>query len=185
MPRLPAVAEGVACVLTGRKWDVLICSVIAVFLLVFAFQLPDIKPIARTYPLVVMCGAAICLCVVVYRIFRPKGGAAAHAGESASGGGDAVDAAAEAENGAKEEKNSNAYVLWYCAAILAYILLIERLGFIISTAAFGVFSLLYQGNRNRAVVIILPAALAAALYFVFANFLFVTLPQGSLIQRFF
>lgn len=79
------------------------------------------------------------------------------------------------------DKKRMVYIAVYCAAILVYILLIERLGYVVSTILFGVYSLIYLKNKNKILIVIIPVAAAVILYFLFSRFLFVTLPSGILI----
>jgi hypothetical protein len=55
----------------------------------------------------------------------------------------------------------------------------------VSTVVFGLFSLIFLGNKNKPVLIILPAAFAVLMYFVFDEFLYVRLPAGLIAEKFF
>ena len=72
------------------------------------------------------------------------------------------------------------YIVIYCAAIFAYIMLIDKIGYVVSTVIFGIYSLIYLKNRNKVLIIVLPVVAAFLLYFLFSKFLFVRLPAGIL-----
>ena len=87
-----------------------------------------------------------------------------------------------------EEENTASFwgryrrAIGYSLLILAYVLLLDRLGFLISTILFAVCSLLYQKKKNVLLLILLPLISAFLMYFVFKQYLFVTLPTGSWIE---
>lgn len=144
-----------------KKWDWLICLVVAAALMLFVFDLPGTAPQARIYPMVVLGGSYLMLLIIFisWAIAKKKG------------------KIAQTES---MEVKRVIYIAGYCVSILAYIFLIEKVGFIVSTIVFGIFSLIYMKNKNKIVIVILPVALTFILYYVFANFLFVTLPSGIL-----
>jgi len=150
-----------------KKMDIAICLVLSVVLLIFVFELGNIKPMARSYPLFVLIGSYAMIALVLYQSLRPSKKVKAEEGE------------------APLEVPAILRVIVYCAAILAYILLMDKLGYILSTILFAVFSLLYQKNKNIAVVVVLPLVMALLMYFVFSKFLYVFLPTGTWIDRFF
>ena len=57
----------------------------------------------------------------------------------------------------------------------------DKLGYVVSTVLFGIYSLIYLGNRNKLAIIVIPLAAAVVLYLMFSNILFVQLPSGILI----
>ena len=151
-----------------KKWDIIICLVLSAVLGIFAFELRDITPIARIYPLCVIIGSYIMIAIIFWQSIRGAKKSAAQAAKQV----------AEAPMG----KKAVARIVIYCAAILVYILMIEVVGYIVSTIAFALFSLLFQQNRNKIVIIVLPFVLALVMYYIFSQFLYVTLPLGSLIE---
>lgn len=144
-----------------KKWDIVICIIIGLLLLPFVFDLRNTVPMARVYPMVVLGGSYLLLAILIIRWIIAKKKA---------------EPLAEDEIGLKR----NVYIVVYCAAILLYIFLIEKLGFMVSTVAFGIYSLLYMKNKSKLVVILLPIIVTVVLYFIFTNFLMVTLPSGIL-----
>ena len=81
-------------------------------------------------------------------------------------------------------KNTVIRIVIYCVAILIYILLMDKIGYIISTILFAVYSLIFMKNKNKLVIVLLPVIFAVLMYLIFLNFLFVQLPVGSWIERF-
>lgn len=143
----------------SKKWDWLICLGVACILMVFVIDLPNTAPQARVYPVVVLGGSYLMILLALANWFKAR------------------------KNGEIETNNSMdtrrvIYIAVYCLAVFLYIFLIDKLGFIISTILFGIYSLVYMKNKNKIVILILPIAATAILYYVFANFLFVTLPSG-------
>lgn len=145
----------------SRKWDPLICLVLAAVLMIFVLELRNTNPMARVYPAVILtcCYVMIALTLIQWFVNWKKGRI------DTSGG---------------IPKNRVVYILVYCAVSLVYILLIDKLGYIPSTILFGIFSLMYMKCKNKIVIIVLPIAATFLMYFIFSNFLFVTLPQGLL-----
>ncbi len=145
----------------SKKWDLLICIVLAAVLMVFVLDLPNTNPMARVYPMVVLGGSYLMILITIVNWFiaRKKG---------------------QIEDGEKMDLKRVGYILIYCVSILLYIMLIEKIGFIVSTIAFGIYSLIYLKNKNKILVVLLPVVVTAVLYYIFTNFLFVTLPSGIL-----
>lgn len=145
----------------SKKWDWLICLVLAGLLMVFVLDLPNTAPQARIYPMVVLGGSylMIFLAFISWVMAKRKG---------------------KIETGESMEVKRVIYIAVYCLSILVYIILIEKLGFIVSTIAFGIYSLTYMKNKNKIVILVLPIVVTIVLYYVFSNFLFVTLPSGIL-----
>ena len=157
----------------SKKWDIVICLVLSAIVGVFALELREITPVARVYPMCIIIGCYVMIAIILV--------------QSLAGIKKAKDINAEKmEKSPSGEmplsKKTIARILIYCTAILAYILLIQILGYIISTIIFAVFSLVYQKNRSKLVVVIFPIAVTLIMYFVFSKFLFVTLPAGSLFE---
>ena len=151
------------------KWDLLICAFLVVVLAVFMIELRDITPVARIYPISVIIGSLVMICIVaaqaVYRSMHSI--------------------SRETENAPPMDKMAVLCVLTYGLAILAYIILMNLIGYFISSILFIFFSLVYQNNKNKTVTIVLPVAFTVFIYVVFSRFLYVTLPMGSWIENIF
>ena len=146
----------------SKKWDWLICLVLACLLMIFVLDLPNTVPQARVYPMFVLSGSYLMIFLALVSWFRAKKNRKIDAEKSM-------------------DIKRVIYIAVYCLAILMYIFLIDKLGFIISTILFGIYSLVYMKNKNKIVILILPIVVTVVLYYMFANFLFVTLPSGVLI----
>ena len=145
-----------------KKWDLLICIILAIIVSIFTLDLRNTNAAARTYPMVMIiaCYAMIAIIVIKWLVTRKE-----VLKESVKG----------------MDLKRFFYIVIYCAAILVYILLIDKLGYVVSTVLFGIYSLIYLKNRNKILIIVLPVAAAILLYFMFSKFLFVKLPSGILI----
>ena len=136
------------------KWDLLICAFLVVVLAVFMIELRDITPVARIYPISVIIGSLVMICIVAAQaVYRSKHGISR-----------------EAENAAPLEKMAVLRILTYGLAILAYIVLMDLIGYLISSILFIFFSLVYQNNKNKTVTIVLPFAFTILLYVVYSQF---------------
>ena len=146
----------------------MICLFLTIFLLVFLNELRDITPIARIYPLFVIIGSyAMIFIVVIQGIYRAR--------KFSDGQPYAV----------PMEKSTVTHIIIYCAAILAYIFFMDRIGYFISSMAFMAFSLFYQKNRSKLLIVTLPIVFTSVMYYIFSQFLYVTLPVGSWIEKFY
>ena len=148
-----------------HKRDLVICAVLSVALFVFVLELRDITPVARIYPIFVIAGSYIMILIVVVQSFfrarKPVGAAPPVP---------------------PEEQTETVRIIVYSLGILAYIVLMDKLGYFLSSVVFMVFSLVYQKNRSRTLIIILPIVFTLVLFFIFSRFLYVTLPVGSWIE---
>ncbi|GHU08253.1 hypothetical protein FACS1894158_17390 [Betaproteobacteria bacterium] len=152
-----------------RKPDIVICMVLAAILSVFVFDLRNITPIAQIYPIFVLAGSYFMLVVVLIQsVIKTKKQTAESDGEEPPLTGRNI-----------------VRISVYSVAILAYIILIDLLGYIASTVVFGLFSLIFMGNKNKRVLIVLPAVFAVLMYYVFDKFLYVQLPAGLIAEQFF
>ncbi|MBS6397344.1 MAG: tripartite tricarboxylate transporter TctB family protein [Clostridiales bacterium] len=145
----------------SKKWDLLICIVLAALLMIFVLDLPNTNPMARVYPMVVLGGSYLMIAITIVKWFIAK-------------------KRGEIEGGEGMDTKRIVYIAVYCLSILVYILLIQKLGFIVSTIAFGIYSLIYLKNKNKILIVVLPIVVTVVLYYIFTNFLFVTLPSGLL-----
>ena len=121
---------------------------------------------ARTYPIVVIAGSFVMVAIILVQTFTRK--QPAQNAESAD---------------PPLSKKTAIRIVIYCVAILIYILLMDKLGYIISTIVFAVYSLIFMHNKNKLVIVALPVIFALLMYFIFLKFLYVTLPTGSWIEN--
>lgn len=152
-----------------KKWDIVICICLAAILSIFVFELRKITPIARVYPQFVLAGSYIMIAIVLYQSARPSSKGPA------------------AQSGSGDPPLTRPFVIRiviYCISILVYLLCIGLLGYIFSTIAFCVFSLLFLKNKNKLVVVLVPVLMALVMYYIFYKLLYVRLPTGTLIERF-
>jgi len=73
-------------------------------------------------------------------------------------------------------------VFLFMISTLLYLILINYVGFIISTILFMPSLMLILGTKSKKIVIILPIITTVVLYFLFNNLLGIPLPEGVLLQ---
>jgi putative tricarboxylic transport membrane protein len=151
-----------------KKWDLVICLVLGAVLAVFIFELRRITPIARIYPAFVIAGSYIMIAIVIFQALRTPN-------KKTSGA---------AVSDPPLRQKALIRIAAYCAAVLGYILLIEPMGYILSTIVFAVFSLLFLRNKNKIALVTLPVIFALGMYFIFTRFLYVRLPWGEVFALF-
>lgn len=66
------------------------------------------------------------------------------------------------------------------AVLIAYVLLLEPVGFILTTLACALLVMLIMGERKWFMLVLIPIALSAALYLIFRFGLNIPLPKGIL-----
>lgn len=140
--------------------DIFISALLSIVLFVFAIQLPKIPQGARVYPIVLLIASA-CL-VISYLVISVK----KYKNE---------DKAEKVQTDSSQLK----LILSYIIFIGIYILLMDKIGYIISTYLFVLLSLLYLKVKSKKVLIILPIAITLVVYFAFTNILIVMLPRGT------
>ncbi len=139
--------------------DLIIGMALLLFLVTLTLQLPAIPKGSKTYPAILMILSYIMAAILTVKsLVRWK-------------------ASPVAENRLREQIN---IILPYAALILVYLLLLDKIGYIIDTFLFSVVSLVWLKLKNKAVILVLSAVLTLALYFLFTRFLSVILPRGSL-----
>lgn len=143
-----------------KKWDIYICICLAAVLSVFVLELKNITPEARAYPMVLLVCCYAMLAVVVVRWFM--------AGKERR----------DAQAAGGMDRKRVLYITGYCAAIYLYLVLLDRIGYVLSTTLFGIFSLLYMKNKNKIIIAAFPLIMAVLLNVLFAKFLYVKLPAG-------
>ena len=70
-------------------------------------------------------------------------------------------------------------ILPYAVLIVAYLFLLDKIGYILSTLLFSIVSLIYLKLKSKVVMIALSLIMTLLLYFVFTRFLSVILPRGT------
>ena len=140
--------------------DILICIGVFAFLGVFVAQLGQVSADAKGYPtFLIICSAILtgALLVKSIRNYRRE----------------------EAKAPASNFKQIVVLVIVYTLMFAAYVFLLDKLGYIVSTLLFIVGSLLFLKVRSIPLLILLPLGLTFSMYFLFTKFLMVTLPSGS------
>lgn len=140
--------------------DILICIGVFAFLGVFVAQLGSISADAKGYPtFLIICSAILTGALLIKSIknYRKE----------------------EACESSSNFKQLVMLVICYTLLFAAYIFLLDKIGYIISTLLFVVVSLLFLKVRNIPLLILLPVGLTFSMYFLFTKFLMVTLPSGS------
>ncbi|CAM4303564.1 tripartite tricarboxylate transporter TctB family protein [Kerstersia similis] len=73
-------------------------------------------------------------------------------------------------------------VLWVSLAMLAYMVLMERLGFLLSSYLFLVCTMLLLGSRRLWITLLVPAVFLGVIHLVFETLFSVILPAGTWLQ---
>lgn len=87
----------------------------------------------------------------------------------------------------KNKKNGNApavlhkQVMKVTVFMLAYIVSLYYLGYLLATLIFITGTMIYLGMRNKKVLLTVPILVSLALYLLFNNLLYVTLPPGRIL----
>ena len=141
--------------------DVIISIVLLVFFGTLFLQVSAIPDISRGYPLgLLIIATAMTLYLLVRCLLRLKNEEAV-------------------ESKILEQAKT---IVPYCLMIIAYIWLLNKLGYIISTVVFMIASLLFLKLKNKILMIALAVIMTCLLYFIFTNFLVVMLPKGKWIN---
>ena len=137
--------------------DVIISIVVLIFLGTLFAQVPAIPEISKGYPLGLLAIAtAMTVYLLVRNLLKLKN--------------DEV-----IESQALEQAKT---IVPYCLMIIAYIWLLNKLGYIISTVIFMIASLVFLKLKNKVLMIVLSVVVTLVLYYIFTNFLVVVLPKG-------
>ncbi|MBR2570542.1 MAG: tripartite tricarboxylate transporter TctB family protein [Clostridia bacterium] len=137
--------------------DVIIGVIVLIFLGTLYAQVPAIPEISKGYPLgLLIIATVMTLYLLIRNLLRLKN--------------DEV-----VESKIPEQVK---VIAPYCLLIIAYIWLLNKLGYIISTVLFMIASLLFLKLKNKVLMIVLSVVLTCLLYYVFTNFLVVVLPRG-------
>ena len=138
--------------------DVIISIVLLVFLTTLVLQTPAIPDVSKGYPMFLMgVGYLMTIILLIKSVMKLK-----H----------------EEVQDTKVVEQAKTIVP-YCFMILAYLVLMSRIGFIISTIGFMIASLVYLRLKNKVVMIALSLGMTALVYLVFTNILVVILPKGT------
>lgn len=141
--------------------DVITGIVMLLFLVTLSLQVPAIPKDSRSYPLALMA-----LSYLMTVIFLIKSLLRLKASETAQ----------------SRIREQLAVLAPYGAIILAYLFVLDKIGYILDTFLFCMVSLLYLRLKNKVLMTVLSAVLTLLLYFVFTRFLSVILPKGSILS---
>ena len=138
--------------------DMIISIVVLGFLTSLAVQIPEIPPVSKGYPLVLLIISYIMtIYLLVSSVYKMK----------------------KEENQPTRVVEQAKIIVPYCLMIAVYLFLMGKIGYIASTVVFMISSLLYLKLKNKILMIVLSVVLTVILYFVFTNFLTVILPRGT------
>ena len=136
----------------------IISIVVLGFLTSLAVQIPEIPPVSKGYPLVLLIISYIMtIYLLVSSVYKMK----------------------KEDNQPTQVVEQAKIIVPYCLMIAVYLFLMGKIGYIASTVVFMISSLLYLKLKNKILMIILSVVLTVILYFVFTNFLTVILPRGT------
>jgi putative tricarboxylic transport membrane protein len=136
----------------------IISIVVLGFLTSLAVQIPEIPPVSKGYPLVLLIMSYIMtIYLLISSVYKMK----------------------KEENQPTQVVEQAKIIIPYCLMIVAYLFLMGKIGYIASTVVFMISSLLYLKLKNKILMIVLSVVLTIILYFVFTNFLTVILPRGT------
>lgn len=141
--------------------DIICCLAILLFLVSLTVQLGEIPEESVTYPKVLLIISYIMTGgLLVYRIAKYK----------------------TSEIYETYIKDQWKILVAYFVLVLAYLFLLDKIGYIFDTVLFGIVSLIMLKTKNKVVVVLLPVILTLVIYYVFSLFLSVILPRGSWIS---
>ncbi|MCC2254628.1 tripartite tricarboxylate transporter TctB family protein [Ruminococcus sp. CLA-AA-H200] len=141
--------------------DVICCLAILLFLVSLTVQLGEIPEESVTYPKVLLIISYIMTGgLLIYRIVKYK----------------------TSEVYETHIRQQWKILVAYFVLVLAYLFLLDKIGYIFDTVLFGIVSLIMLKTKNKVVVVLLPVILTLVIYYVFSLFLSVILPRGSWIS---
>lgn len=136
----------------------IISIILLAFLTSLAVQVPEIPSVSRGYPIFLM---AVCyamtiglLCSSVLKMKNQQ----------------------LQETKALEQAK---IIVPYCVMIAAYLFLMTKVGYIVSTIAFMIVSLIYLRLKNKVLMVALAVIMTLVMYLVFTNILVVIFPKGE------
>lgn len=138
--------------------DVIISVAVLIFLGTLFVQVPAIPDVSRDYPLgLLILASVMTLYLLVRSLLRLR-------------------TDEEVESKVLEQART---IVPYALMIIAYIWLLDKLGYILSTILFMLTSLLFLKLKNKVLMVVLAVVITCLLYYIFTNFLVVVLPRGS------
>ena len=137
--------------------DVIISIVLLFFFLTLFLQVPRIPEISRGYPLGLLVVATLMTLWLLFKNLRKLKN-------------DEI-----VTTQAFEQART---IVPYCLMIIAYIWLLNKIGYIVDTVLFMIASLVFLKLKNKVVMVVLSVVAALVLYYIFTNFLVVVLPKG-------
>ena len=141
--------------------DIICCLAILLFLVSLTVQLGEIPEESVTYPKVLLIISYIMTGgLLIYRIAKYK----------------------TSEIYETHIRQQWKILVAYFVLVLAYLFLLDKIGYIFDTVLFGIVSLIMLKTKNKVVVVLLPVILTLVIYYVFSLFLSVILPRGSWIS---
>ena len=137
--------------------DVIISIILLAFLASLMVQTPAIPTVSRSYPK----GLLIIACLMtVYLLVRSL-----------------IKLRNETPQDTKIDEQAKV-IFPYCLMIIAYIWLLNKIGYIIATIVFMIASLMFLKFKNKVLMIVISVIVTCILYYIFTNFLVVVLPKG-------
>ncbi|MBR5508444.1 MAG: tripartite tricarboxylate transporter TctB family protein [Lachnospiraceae bacterium] len=138
--------------------DMIISIVLLAFLTSMAVQVPAIPDVSKGYPIFLLGISYLMTIVLLLKsVSRMK---------------------LEEKQETKVVEQAKV-IIPYCGLITVYLFMMTKIGYVVSTIAFMIISLLYLRLKNKVLMVILSVVTTALIYFVFTNFLVVILPRGS------
>ena len=138
--------------------DMIISIVLLAFLTSLAVQVPAIPAVSKGYPLFLLIVCYVMTIILLVNSVRKM---------------------KFEDKQATQLKEQIVVIFPYCLMIIAYLFLMTKIGYILSTIAFMLASLIYLRLKNKVVMILLSVIMTVVIYFVFTNFLTVILPKGT------
>ncbi|MDD6282740.1 MAG: tripartite tricarboxylate transporter TctB family protein [Oribacterium sp.] len=141
--------------------DIIISIILFIFFGTLLLQVPEIPKVSRGYPFALIIISMIMTAILLIRaILRLK----------------------------KEDRQETQIVtqaktiIPYIVLIIAYLLLLPRIGYVLATVLFMILSFIYLRFKSKIGMVVISVVTTVLLYFVFTNFLEVILPFGKWIN---
>ncbi len=136
----------------------IISILLLAFLTSLAVQVPAIPAVSKGYPLFLL---AVCYLMTIILLVN------------------SVRKMKTEDKQATQIKEQFMVIFPYCLMIAAYLFLMTKISYIISTIVFMIASLIYLRLKNKIVMIALSVIMTLVIYLVFTNVLTVILPKGT------
>lgn len=138
--------------------DMIIGIVLLAFLTSLAVQVPAIPDVSKGYPMAILIISYVMTIILLVNSVRKM----------------------KLEDKQETQvKDQVKIILPYCLMIAIYLFLMNKIGYILSTIAFMMASLIYLRLKNKVLMVALSVIMTVVIYFIFTNFLTVILPRGS------